>query len=195
MSKFGRYEAILLFGAPGSGKGTVGKILAEAGGHCHVSSGDIFRGLSPHSPAGETFHQYASKGQLVPDEVTMDVWHGYVKGLIATNRYFPNKQLLILDGLPRTRRQAEILDDLVEVKKIVVLEAVDLGVFVERLKKRAHLEGRLDDADEAVLQKRMDVYKSQTMSVLGYYDPAFIADINADQDRLPVLRDVISAIT
>lgn len=190
-----KYQAILLFGAPGSGKGTVGKILALAGEHCHVSSGDIFRGLSPDSPAGEVFHQYASKGQLVPDEVTMDVWHGYVKGLVATNRYFPNKQLLILDGIPRTRRQAEILDTLVEVKKIVVLEAQDLTIFVDRLKRRALLEGREDDADEAVLNKRMEVYKSQTLSVLEHFDPRLVAEVNADQDRLEVLRDVISALS
>lgn len=194
MSRSGRYSGILLFGAPGSGKGTVGKIIAEAGEHCHVSSGDIFRGLSPDSPAGSTFHTYASKGQLVPDEVTMDVWHGYVKGLIATNRFFPQKQLLVLDGLPRTVRQAEILDELVDIQKIVVLGADDLGVFVERLKKRATIEGRLDDADESVLQKRMDVYKAQTMSVLSHYESSQVAQINADQGRVAVLADVLESI-
>src|SRR3990167_1765416 len=113
------FRAILIFGPPGSGKGTLGKFLSSAGNHSHLSSGDIFRGLSPESPAGKLYHSYASKGLLLPDEVTIDIWHHYVHGLIATNRYFPDEQLLLLDGIPRTLRQADLLSRYVEVTRII----------------------------------------------------------------------------
>ena len=97
-------RSILIFGPPGSGKGTLGKSLSSAGNHFHLSSGDIFRGLSPESPAGKVYHNYAGKGLLLPDDTTIQIWHHYVHGLIATNRYFPEQQLLLLDGIPRTLR-------------------------------------------------------------------------------------------
>jgi adenylate kinase len=87
------FRTCLIFGPPGSGKGTLGKFLSSAGNHFHLSSGDIFRGLSPESPAGKLYHQYAGKGLLLPDEVTIEIWHHFVHGLIATNRYFPSQQL------------------------------------------------------------------------------------------------------
>src|SRR5579863_6004373 len=96
------FRSILIFGPPGSGKGTLGKFLSSAGNHFHLSSGDIFRGLSPESPAGVMYHNYAVKGLLLPDEVTIEIWCNFMHGLIATNRYFPHTQLLLLDGIPRT---------------------------------------------------------------------------------------------
>ena len=101
-------RSVLIFGPPGSGKGTLGKFLSSAGNHFHLSSGDIFRGLSPESPAGQLYHTYASKGLLLPDELTIEIWRHFVDGLIATNRYFPASQLLLLDGIPRTIRQADL---------------------------------------------------------------------------------------
>src|SRR3972149_12161255 len=108
-------QAVLLFGPPGSGKGTLGKFLSSAGNHFHLSSGDIFRGLSPESPAGKLYHNYAGKGLLLPDEITIQIWHHFVHGLIATNRYFPEQQLLLLDGIPRTIRQAALLQKYIRI--------------------------------------------------------------------------------
>src|SRR5579862_775061 len=112
------FDAVFIFGPPGVGKGTLGKFLSTAGNHFHLSSGDIFRGLSPESPAGKLFHAYASKGHLLPDEVTIQIWRHYVGGLIATNRYFPHEQFLLLDGIPRTIKQAQILDKYINVSRI-----------------------------------------------------------------------------
>ena len=186
-----KFRTILVFGPPGSGKGTLSKFLSTAGNHFHLSSGDIFRGLDPDSPTGRLYHSYASKGNLVPDEVTIEVWRQYMTGLISTNRYFPTKQFLLLDGIPRTQLQAKILDDYIEVVKVIVLQIEDTEVLIKRMKRRALIENRHDDADEAVLKNRMKVYENETASVLNHYNPESIARFNADQKPLEVLRDVL----
>ena len=186
-----KFRTILVFGPPGSGKGTLSKFLSTAGNHFHLSSGDVFRGLDPDSPTGKLYHSYASKGNLVPDEVTIEVWRQYMKGLISTNRYFPTKQFLLLDGIPRTVRQAEILNEYIDVVKVIVLEMANEEVLIKRMKRRSLIENRHDDADDAVLKNRMRVYENQTASLLSHYKPESIARFNADQKPLEVLRDVL----
>lgn len=187
-------KSVLLFGPPGSGKGTVGRLLAQAGNHCHLSSGDIFRGLSPASPAGQLFHTYASKGHLVPDEVTISIWHQYVLGLVATNRYFPEEQLLLLDGMPRTPEQAKALDAYIAVQHVIVLDMPNIANLLQRMKKRALIEGRADDADEKVLRTRMEVYEKQTSQLLRHYPKDKVSHFNADQRPLEVLRDILAKL-
>lgn len=186
-----KFRVVLLIGPPGSGKGTLGRFLSLAGNHYHLSSGDVFRGLDPESPAGKLYNTYGVQGKLVPDEVTLEICKGYIDGLIATNRYFPNKQLLFLDGLPRTAVQAEILDKYVDVVKIIKLEMPDIDKLVKRMQKRAIIEKRADDANEEVLKTRMEVYAKQTLTLLDYYPKDKIASFNADQKPLEVLRDVL----
>lgn len=190
-----KFQSVLIFGAPGSGKGTQGKFLSSAGNHYHLSSGDVFRGLSPESPAGKLYHKYAGKGQLLPDDVTIEIWHHYVMGLIATNKYFPNEQLLLLDGIPRTVKQAEILERYIEVKKIILLEIHNKDILVQRLKRRALIEKRHDDNDESILRKRMEIYEKETFPVLAYYPDTLIARFNADQRPLEVLRDILISLS
>lgn len=188
-------KAILMFGPPGSGKGTQGKLLRDAGGHFHLSSGDIFRGIDPHSPAGQLFHKYASKGQLVPDLETVQIWHHYVEEQIATRRYFPHQQLLILDGIPRTLAQAGMLDKYLNVLAIIVLETKNVEGLIGRMKARALKENRMDDTDEKVLKKRMEVYHNETLKVLQHYPSKIIHRFNADQRRTEVLRDILAQLS
>lgn len=190
-----KFQSVLIFGPPGSGKGTQGKFLSSAGNHFHLSSGDVFRGLSPESPAGKLYHKYAGKGQLLPDDVTIEIWHHYVMGLIATNQYFPKEQLLLLDGIPRTVKQAEILERYIEVKKIVLLETKDKNFLVQRLKRRALIEKRHDDKDESILMKRMEIYEKETFPVLEFYPEKLITRFNADQRPLEVLRDILISLS
>lgn len=188
-------NAILMFGPPGSGKGTQGKLLRDAGGHFHLSSGDVFRGIDPQSHAGQLFHKYASKGQLVPDAETVTIWHHYVQELIATRKYFPHQQLLLLDGIPRTRAQAVMMDKYLNVLGIIVLETKNSDGLIHRMKERALKENRMDDADPKVLQKRMEVYQNETLKVLQHYPAPLIHRFNADQRRTEVLRDVLSKLS
>jgi adenylate kinase len=186
-----KFPSVLVFGPPGAGKGTLGKFLSTAGNHFHLSSGDIFRGLDPDSPTGQLYHSYASKGSLVPDEVTIEVWRQYTAGLVATNRYFPKKQLLLLDGVPRTQEQAAILEKYIDVVGIIVLDMPDTEALIKRLQRRALIEKRQDDADEEVLRNRMEVYKKETSTLLEHYPKEVIHHFNADQKPLEVLRDVL----
>lgn len=193
-SHFDPFRSIIIFGPPGSGKGTIGKFLSSAGHHCHLSSGDIFRGLAHDSPAGKIYHSYASKGLLVPDETTVQVCRHYIEGLIATNRYFPKKQLLLLDGIPRTLKQAELFESVIQVKQIIVLEMHNIDNLLVRMRKRAIIEGRQDDFDEKVLRTRMEVYDKETAQVLKHYPENLISRFNADQRPLEVLRDILNAL-
>jgi adenylate kinase len=190
-----KFRSILLFGPPGSGKGTLGKFLSSAGNHFHLSSGDIFRGLSPESPSGKLYHSYASQGLLLPDEITIQIWHHFVHGLIATNRYFPEQQLLLLDGLPRTVHQAELLEKYIHIEKVLVLEVENTEHLIQRIQRRALIEKRGDDRDPKVLRTRMEIYKQDTMKLLDHYPEELISRFNADQKPLEVLRDVLVGLS
>lgn len=188
-------RSILIFGPPGSGKGTLGRFLSSAGNHYHLSSGDVFRGLSPESPGGKIFHKYAGEGKLVPDEFTVGIWRHYVNGLIATNCYYPHEQFLLLDGIPRTTRQVALMEPHIDLLHIINLEMPRTEGLITRLKRRAMIERRMDDFDEKILWNRMQAYEEETLKVLENYPKKLISSFNADQPPLEVLRDVLMKLS
>jgi adenylate kinase len=131
-----RYKTILLFGAPGSGKGTQGKILGTIPGFFHSSTGDIFRSLDLRTTAGRTVWEHSSKGKLVPDELTISIWKQYIQGMELINQFHPETEIIVLDGLPRSAQQARLLDETIDVLKVIHLVA-DQNKMVERLRRRA----------------------------------------------------------
>src|SRR4051794_36770257 len=150
MIEFHRYRTILLFGAPGSGKGTQGKIIGQIPGFHHSSTGDIFRSLDQQSEVGRKFIEYAGRGELVPDEFTIGLWKQYIKGLEFINQFHPETEFLVLDGLPRNVKQAQLLSDTLDVVKVIYLSA-KRAKMIERLRRRALKENRMDDASDAVI--------------------------------------------
>jgi adenylate kinase len=190
-----KLKAMVLFGPPGSGKGTIGKLLAAAGNHYHLSSGDIFRGLDPASKAGKIYHMHASRGHLVPDEMTIEIWHHYVWGLMATNCYFPQRQLILLDGVPRTLKQSEILDEYIDVKQVIVFDIKNVEELHRRMLQRGAIERRSDDKDIDVLKTRMRVHEQETLQVLQHYPKSLISHFNAHQRPIEVLRDILDKLT
>src|SRR3954453_17943929 len=104
-----RFKTILLFGAPGSGKGTQGKILGSVPNFFHCACGDVFRNLTIENELGRAFIEYSSRGELVPDDITIRLWKQSIDSSKATSRFQPDSDTLILDGIPRNVPQAEIL--------------------------------------------------------------------------------------
>lgn len=190
-----KWRSILIFGAPGSGKGTQSKFLINEGNFLHISSGSIFRNLSQTSSLGEIYHKYANEGRLLPDDIVIEIWHNYIVELIAKGQYSPQNQLILLDGIPRTKKQAQILEQYIEIKKIIVLENKDQNSLIQRLNKRAAIEKRHDDMDEKILHKRIEIYKEETLPLIQFYPKELIARFNGDQSPLAVFQDIRHAIS
>jgi adenylate kinase len=190
-----KYRTILLFGAPGAGKGTQGKILGTIPNFFHCACGDVFRSLKADSSVGQVFLQYSSRGQLVPDGPTVQLWHHFIDGSTKTGRFHPESDTLVLDGIPRNVAQARLLADTLEVIGIFYLKCEHGDALVERLQRRALRENRLDDANIEVIRSRLATYDRETRPVLDCYDPALLHRINADQTPVQVLFEILSHIT
>ena len=189
-----RYKTILLFGAPGSGKGTQGKILGAIPGFFHTACGDIFRSLDLQSEMGRIAWEYSSRGELVPDEFTVKLWKQYIKGMEMVNQFHPETEILVLDGIPRNVKQAQLLEDTLDVLKVVHLRCTDMNKMVERLRRRALKENRLDDANDKVIKHRLEVYEKETRPVLDFYPPEKIVKVDATMSQIRVLSDIIKIL-
>jgi len=189
-----KYPSLLMFGCPGSGKGTQGAVLGKMPNLVHLAMGDIFRGLDATSDIGQEFRSYSTKGLLVPDELTIRVFRHHVDGLISADKVNLGYHLLILDGIPRTVAQVQLLADVIDVKAIVFLMIDDRDALIARLAARATKSGRADDADRKVIENRIEVYERETFPVLDAYPKRLLHRVNADQPPLAVLRDIAGAL-
>ena len=190
-----KIPAVLIFGAPGSGKGTVGAKLAATTSLKHISTGDIFRGIAPSSESGKLLASYSSKGLLVPDEATVEIFGRFIEGLINTNKVNPDKDTLLLDGIPRTVAQVKLIESVVDVKHIFVLDIKDEKTIVARLLNRAKIEGRKDDADEAVIKNRLKVFHAETEPLKDFYKK--LGNLKLVEGNQPIehaTRDILAAL-
>lgn len=186
-----KYRTILLFGAPGAGKGTQGKILGTIPNFFHCACGDVFRNLPIDSEIGRTFIEYSSRGELVPDEPTVKLWRQTIEGTVQTGRFNPKTDTLVLDGIPRNVEQARILKDTLDVVAIFFLRCTNPENLVRRLQRRAIRENRLDDASLDTIENRMKTYEKETKPVLSYYGRRRVHRIDADQSPVKVLSDIL----
>jgi adenylate kinase len=189
-----KYRTVLLFGAPGSGKGTQGKILGTIPGLFHFACGDAFRNLRITDPLGKLFIEYSSKGQLVPDEPTIDLWRRNIEASRVHQMFDPAHDILVLDGIPRNARQAEILADTLDVKAVFHLTCTDMTKMVERLQRRALRDNRLDDANLDIIRERLETYERETKPVLDFYGPKIVHHVDSSQTPLHVLRQVLEIV-
>ena len=187
-----RFKTILLFGAPGSGKGTQGHILGSIPGLVHVACGEIFRDLRVGTPLGRVFLDYSSRGALVPDDFTVQLWREHIEGLVRLGRYDPQTDLLILDGIPRNVAQARLMDESIDVKRLYYLDCEDREKMYLRLKRRALHENRLDDASDATIQSRLYVYEAETAPVLDYYPAEKVLRVDTGRTPIEVLADILA---
>ena len=190
-----RYRTILLFGMPGSGKGTQGAVLGQLPGLIHISCGDVFRKIPKHGELGREVMKHASAGLLVPDDLTVRLWERHIQILEMQELLLPDLHTLILDGLPRNYAQAARLDEVLDVVQIFHLKIDDLEKATDRLKSRALRENRLDDTNEEVIRRRLQIYYDETYQTLSFYDPGLIFDVDAAQSPIDVLRTIIDRMS
>jgi adenylate kinase len=158
---------LILFGPPGSGKGTQSDKLVEEYGLIHLSTGNLLRKeIADKTPLGLEAKSFIDKGQLVTDEVVIGMVDSYFD-------LHKGAKGFLFDGYPRTVAQAAALDKLLDLKKtgisLVLFLQVDEGELIKRLVHRGKTSGRSDDTDEQVQRKRQEVYRNETLPVAAYY--------------------------
>lgn len=180
---------LILFGPPGSGKGTQAEKLVERYGFLHISTGDMFRyELKNETPLGLEARAYMNRGDLVPDEVTIAM----LRKRVEEN---PGVRGIIFDGFPRTDPQAAALNELMEqldtqIDALILLD-VDQDVVVERILARGATSGRADDLDEPTIRMRFENFLNYTAPVYAYYEQLGLAHrINGMQSREAVADDI-----
>ena len=170
--------AILFFGAPGSGKGTQGSVLGRLPGFFHLSCGEIFRSLDPSSPDGQVVAECTSGGNLVPDDFTVSLWRKQLAEWINDGSFDPDCQILLLDGIPRNSAQCGMIAGEVDVQLVLHLGGDNYEPLVERILERGRKQGRSDDADEAVVRHRFEVYQTESEPVLEFYPSELLAHVD-----------------
>lgn len=189
-----RYQSILLFGAPGAGKGTQGKILGKVPGFYHLSCGEVFRTLDMSSELGKLFMSYSSKGLLVPDDATIKMWQQNMHARTVLSEYKPDADLLVLDGIPRNVRQARLLARHIDVLMVIHLVCPDKEQMIQRLRRRALKENRIDDAKEEVIRRRWKVYEAETFPVLACYPKSIVREVDATGSPGRVLTHILEHV-
>jgi len=159
---------LILFGPPGSGKGTQAKTIVSKFGLTHISTGDLFRfEIGNKTPLGLKAQKFMDEGLLVPDEVTI----GMLENKLDSSK---NDKGYIFDGFPRTIDQASALDEILKSRGTNVTHLIALDVdekeIIKRLLERGKTSGRSDDQDESIIKKRIDEYIAKTSPVYNFYD-------------------------
>lgn len=181
------YPAVLLFGAPGAGKGTQGDILRRIAGFFHLSSGTIFRQLDPASAEAQTVRDHTHRGELVPDDLTTRLFAQWLEARRASGEFRPTEQLLLLDGIPRNRAQCDLIRPIIDVRLVLHLICRDEQLMIARIRRRARIENRMDDVSDAVIRRRFEVYHRDTAPVLSQYPPQLIREVEPLMTQAEVL--------
>ncbi len=189
-----RYPTYLFVGAPGSGKGTQGTVLGSLPRFYHCACGDVFRRIDTRTPLGRTFLEFSSKGHLVPDEVTVELWKVSISHAVESQAFKPDIDDLVLDGIPRNIRQAELMSEIIDVRRVFHLSCPDRDQVVARLKKRALKDNRLDDANEEVIRRRLETYEQESKPLLQYFGPQLTVPVDACKPPVVVLHSILSHI-
>lgn len=178
---------------PGTGKSTMCRALEPMPTLVHVEAGEVLRRLDPDSPTGGRAQHYIDRGDLVPDDLTMQAWAEHVEKLIAEGEFAPGEQVLLLDGIPRTTGQGERLRQRADVRGLIFLDVDDDAVLVRRLLKRGETSARSDDTDEAVIRRRIALHRKEVLPLLEVYPEASRRRVEAGREPLAVLADVAGA--
>ncbi len=195
-----KYQAFLIFGAPGSGKGTQGTILGKIPRFSHFACGDVFRSLDTRTPLGRAFVEFSSKGQLVPDELTVQLWEANIRARAEAHLFKPDIDFLVLDGIPRNLGQAHIMEEHIDVLGVFHLSCPDREELRRRLRKRALKDNRLDDARDDVVERRIKTYEDESKPMLEYYSKGryahshLVTEVDATKHPAIVAYELLNTI-
>jgi len=189
-----KYTTYLLFGAPGSGKGTQGRSLGSIPRFFHCACGDVFRTIDTRTRLGRAFLEYSSRGELVPDDITVELWKARIDAAVDAHQFKPDIDVLVLDGIPRNVAQAKIMDKLIDVKKVFHLSCPKREALFARLKKRALKDNRLDDANEEVIKRRLATYENESKPVLEHYKDR-VQMVDATEPPARVLFHILETVS
>lgn len=188
-----KYHTYLLFGAPGSGKGTQGRSLGSIPRFFHCACGDVFRTIDTRTRLGRAFLEYSSRGALVPDEITVELWKARIDAAVDAHEFKPDIDILVLDGIPRNVGQATIMDEMIDVQKVFHLSCPNREALYARLKKRALKDNRLDDANEEVIKRRLQTYETESKPVLEHYQDR-VQMVDATEPPARVLYHILGTV-
>lgn len=187
-----KYNSILLFGPPGTGKGTQAKLLAQTGKYFHFSTGDMFRNLNLKTKTGTEINNLMGKGELISDKLTLKLFDDTLQNCVRNKRYDPQTQVLILDGIPRTLIQAELIKNVVTINKIIFINT-NYETVIKRNTKRAEKENRSDD-NKGLIKKRIESYKAETLPILECYKKDLVIEIDGLGTEEEVHERILNAL-
>ena len=188
-----KFRTLLILGAPGSGKGTQGKVLGSVPRFHHLACGDVFRSLDTRTALGQKFIEYSSRGELVPDDLTVQLWRANIQQRVESHTFKPEIDFLVLDGIPRNLEQAQFMETDIEVLQVFHLSCPDRTELARRLRKRALKDNRFDDASDTVIFKRFQTYDQETKPILNYFEGR-VTEIDASQPPAKVLYDILDGV-
>ncbi|MBS3135618.1 nucleoside monophosphate kinase [Candidatus Woesearchaeota archaeon] len=187
-------KAILIFGPPGAGKGTQGILIGKKKGYFHISTGDIFRYVEHHGEIGKKVKKYLEKRELVPDSLAMKLFDAELKRLVENKAFDSLKDIIILDGMPRDRKQVREVNKRFDVVQIILLHFEKEGALINRILKRAKKEKREDDQDMAVIKHGIDVYHKKTEEILREYPKSIILRVDGSGSIAQIHKEIMKGI-
>jgi fructose-1,6-bisphosphatase II len=187
-------SGVLLFGAPGCGKGTIGKTLGRLPGFLHVSTGDIIRAAMAEKGARGEKWAPMSKGEFISDSNMWDLLDAFLEAEVRGKRPEERPKCIILDGVPRVKSQIPDIAKRVDIRGIFYLECQGPDVLFERLLRRSTLESRVDDAKKQVVETRLRLFEQETLPVLDAYPPSIVHRIDATRPPTEVLAEVLAKL-
>jgi len=185
-------EVLIFLGPPGSGKGTQAEILTEKLNYLHISVGDLLReNISNNTELGKQATSYVNSGELVPDELIIELVNSSIQDLQNKNLQFKG---VILDGFPRTINQAISLDNKIKDLGSIIKAVIYLDISDKKIISRLQNRGRNDDKPELIIN-RLNVYRKQTEPLLGFYsEKKLLETINGDQALEGVNNNILNVL-
>ena len=138
--------------------------------------------------------EYSSRGELVPDELTVELWRKHLAVSASEGEFHPDHDWLVLDGIPRNPNQVEMMSEVTDVRAVLHLACNDMSKMEERIQRRAIKENRMDDGNVEVIHRRFETYTQETRPVLDCYKGEIVHEIDSTKSPVNVLRDVLNVI-